>query len=31
MLKSRDEIVKFGLKSPECVGFESNIEITFRI
>ena len=31
MLKSMGDIVKFGLKSPECVDFESNIEISLWI
>ena len=31
MLKSMGDIVKFGLKSAECVGFELNIKIPLRI
>lgn len=31
MLKSMDEFVKFRLKSGECIGFESNIEVSLGI
>lgn len=31
MLKSMDIIVKFRLKSPELLGFELNIEVSFGI